>query len=1408
MPRQTENYKLGYFLEGEYTSASTDLRRFNTIDYQLRGMYEVLGSGVQEGWDLSTSDTDAFSLNISAGKGVIGLVYVSSSNDQIIGPFTPDATFHIYANKTSRSYWTSKVNFSGSVSLIDLDDESSSVYLGTVTTDASGISDINIDNRKYIGFLSSIRSFIQDHRHTGIGDNPEPVDLATEVEGRLGQGSIPDLDASIITTGILDANRLPKIDHEEKLTNKGVLTHPQLDTMAQLLLGQNQTKLGETAISNFLQLVLSLKDTYPNIDDLLYNTVAFIPGVSPDSLIDYDNTTATVDTVGKKIVGTAGTSYENFTHTWSSQKDWDEWDQTRVFEDTDHVRISSVENSVSIENFENVSDWESSIIDLADGGSSSIEIDNSKKTEGTYSGKLSVSGEVANLRLQIEKTLTPADWSEYNRLTFYINTADANHGDLYFYLNDLTSGVQDSEKIILQEGDITINRDTLLQGWREMSVDISGLDRSTINTIGFYTTSQSGWDASKDLSINFDNMFLTTGNTFEDNGYLRVVYGDSIPKLFDKVTTDTLMPSGTSLQIKTRLGNSTSDFDDTNPSPPPWIATDGSGSISNPTGNLYKYIQIEAYLESDSSNLLSPEVHRLNLIARNIVDESSFTYDTQSQWESATLVNLDTIDTPGSITISNSNDLGSFLVGTDGEVRQYNSDFNKILDTAGSSLPRSTYQAINGLPPSFGQLSGVCAGADNTLWVADTDNDRVLNINKAGGLVRGFYGSFIKDPTDVYGIEEQGPGSNESVPSPEDEDGVEKTSLNLLHSIYNDTNHVLTMVFDDNLSAPSVVPELAYIKVGTRRFYLNDAEFSLLGVDSSKADIWRNSDNEFAGQFNLDAHVLQAKLSQNEYAAMEEVIGAKDPFLSFSNAYEQQLVYTDTFELQFETRNIVINGTDNNRISLVVNGGTPKIVYSDRETISLPSDGVYEVVAKIIDSAGAPLPNMESRSEVTLIKTSEDEYSLPHIAIKSPIQYDKTYSNKLTVDFEANNHPVLSSGPHLSYILDTDEAVEHRSLEPISLDLDAGEHTVQILLVDSEGNEISETYSSATTTFYVKNPDTNISLILDKGFVSSDSEIESGSSNEGVDIGNIYFSNIFSPIDVTFDTEKQSVLIAKLRSKSSTGNLNSESAEGSEIFLSMFMDGHSVVELDYYGNLLFSNNAALFELTKEDAKRNLGSASKLADNYILTADSYRNRAIITATDLENEKTFVTWEYLSDRKIIDAQPASDENVKIKIYDDKVVPNEIFIRNGTTITWENHSSDAVTVYSGNTNTSSFNLDPDLTLYGDDFSSDELSAYTGGAPDTYSFKFSNTGNFSFFIHPSIVNENVTGKISVQFNNPTNQSDFLLVEADAGSSIYGNRVILIDTWGNIKWNFGEGMLYNPKDARVGSNGTYLISA
>jgi hypothetical protein len=1399
-----------------------------TIDSQLRGLYEVLGNGVLQGWEVGRSALEGMSVDITMGKGVISFVVVENTESTSLSTLFPNSTNYIYASKLPDSYWSRGVAFAVSLSEIANPDM---ILLSKVTTASTSITSIDNSVRKNIGLVSSVIDIVKNHRHLGGLDNPEPIDLSSQVQGSLSQQNLPDLDASKVTTGKLDKTVIPLVDHATGLTNIGELTHAQLDSFVQNLSLFGKTVMGETALVNLLQLTLALKHQWPEIDEYLVNQLAFIPGISPDSLIDFDNTTAEVDARTQaegglhRIYGSTGPGMRVFTQTWDSIAEFTEAekDGTELFGNT--IQLAANQTSVVLDDFEILGAWETKIEDLSS-SAGSMELDALNKVSGGHSVKVGVNTlESSNIAFTMTKVFESQDWSEYDGLVFYIKTQDVEHGDVFFYINDDILGVQNSYTLILGRNEPTINRETLLNGWREIYIDLTPYNRSSINKMGFFMSTQHGWDAKRSFDLNVDKVTLTTGNRFVAEGNVRFVYGNGFPQDFWRARWDAVIPSGSVISVRSRVSNNLLDFEPESETPAQWSSVYTS-SFELPTygSNLYSYVQLEVSMTSSSDKKLSPTLMRLYLDRKASADDSSFVYNEQDSWESGIKTNIDTTSVPGSIKIASVTDIDNVFFGSTGTVEQTDSSFETVFSNAGTSIPISTRQALIGESSGFGQISAVKRGDNGTVWVADTDNDRVLQIDKSGNIVFGLWGSFLEGPFDGYGTEEGGPGSNIDYENIPPADRSEKVPI-ALYSIYNPNTNVLSVVFSQNLerveddSGTTLQSSKMILKIGSRRVYFGaDTKFSLFGIDPKKDRQWAMSANPFIGQFTFQSHILQATLSQADSIAIESSTSMLIPSILTSGRSEQELVVDDHLLLSFITPNVLIgsDSVSNNGIRLRVNSGAYTYYRTSSILLAYPniSNGLNTIEASIVDGANNVFENSESSCLFSFIlDPNGDEENEPRISISSPQQGQSISSSTVSIAFESHNHPILPVGSCIEYSIDSGSFQEYRSEEPIQVvGLSGGKHSVTIRLVDGSGNEINSQWSSATVSFNAGvSSTTDVSLLIGAGTIRGVSRSETTKTPEKiipVSVGNIYMSNLYSPVDIQIipnetsnvnPSGEETVLVAKLRSPSTTEYLSTSTAVGdNSIFESNYMDGHSVVQYSKTGEVLFSNNAAKFSDTKENAKSYLGSANKESASDLIIADSIRQRAIVARTDLETGVPKVIWEYTSDRLVSDFQSVSDKETTISIFENSSDLKSAYIKSGNSVIWTNKSSIPIKIVSGTTTPENFSQDPDLTLYGKEFISQELQP-----GEQYSTTFNNSGIYGWFAYPSII----TGTIDVIEDGVSQSDNYWVVEKDLIPSIGGGRILKLDSWGNILFKYGEGMLYDPKDVRKLTGSSIIIS-
>ena len=1459
MSKRTDKYQLTYYEQDDTTNALSEMQRWETLDAQLYALFDVIGNGVKTGWDFSTSS--GLNLTISPGSGHVAFVAVESTSSETLKGLLQNSTLYIYAEITEDSYWNQTVTFAAYTGFLETDD--TSLFLGTITTDSVSITSTSTEGRPVLGFQSIIDQAIASHRHIGGNGNPDPIDLSSEVQGVLNQQNIPDLDTSKISTGTLDPDRIPKIDHIAGLVNQGTLTHSQLDAFVEQLNIDDNKKMGEVSTINLLQLILALKHQYPDIDEYLVNEIAFIPGISPDDYVDMVNTTAEVDyrpfceggqhTISMSPV--AGSA--SYTRVWDTEDDFSGSINENVFVDGDSVCLSTTNSSEVLDDLSNLDDWSVSTEDLSATSTQSITLDGSEFIVPSTSGKIRVTSEETEIALTIKKDFDAQDWSGYDYLTFYMKTDDPQHGDWVFYFKDSVAGIQNSYFLALERNTPTINVDTLENGWQEIRFDLRGFTRTSVTQIALYTSTQIGWDNSKPIDLNIDDFTLSSGNIYEDNGYVRVRYGSPLLVDFWKVRWNTIIPTdsqsvGLSFQVRTRVANTLSGLDVAEWSE--YFTVSGT-ELDVPDGILYKYIEIEAYFETSVTKSRTACLKKIYLDFYVSDEDALFEFDSQDDWETGKLFNIDTESDPGTIQISDTSDIGSYYFATDGSAGQLDSGFEETFSLVGSSLPITTYQAMNSLTPSFGYIAGIARGDKGNLWLADTDNDRIVKVDQYGNLVIGFYGSFLTTPSDPYGTEEDGPGSNTAVSSSEADTSTDTEEIaeemSVLHSIYNNNEGVLYVVFDSNLediyaSGNSVDTTKLYIKIGSQRFNLTDSRFELVGIPKDKYDIWGELSSapisseavEFINQFTFNSHILKVILEGPDKTALDSIVNDENPTIAVGSPYQNFRTNSSSQKVSFLLRNVTL-GTDSDEygIKLTLNGGVPVTIYDDNYTFTGLSNDNYTVEVVLVDSDDNELTNDEASTTLNFVK--RPPYSGPYLTIEYPRPNQVYSNNPVVVNFSSQNFPVIPTGQHVRYQIDSGDLVDYYSTDPIVLtDLEAGKHEIRIFTVNAQGQKLVYDYGEVTTEFIVGlNANALPKLYIDRGAIKSQNGNEVITSRSYIDIGNVFFKNIYSPIDIQLipnDTsglagDDITLLIAKLRSPSWIDGLSGQSnydelvlrvdnearaAAGEElletdpdfedvptnklIFNSNYINGHSVVQLNENGDTVFSNNAAKFADSKSDAKNTLGSAEKIGPSELLIGDSIRQRAIIVYTDLETEVPIIQWQYDSERFIVDFHIVPQEQTVIDINDDSISGDNIFIRQGSSVVWRNSSSSPVTIYSGTTTYDIFQQDPDLTLYGDKFTSPVL------APgETYSFEFINDGEFDWFVYPDIL----TGKVNVTRQRLSSRDLYYILESDGLESPFTSRLIKVDSWGNVLWSFGEGYLVKPRDIRPMLSGNILLS-
>jgi len=634
------------------------------------------------------------------------------------------------------------------------------------------------------------------------------------------------------------------------------------------------------------------------------------------------------------------------------------------------------------------------------------------------------------------------------------------------------------------------------------------------------------------------------------------------------------------------------------------------------------------------------------------------------------------------------------------------------------------------------------------------------------------------------------------------------------------------------------------LKIGSVRFNLSDSNYELLGVPEDKYQIWgdlSSSENEelkFLNQFNFNSHVLKITVEGSEKTGINQLLSGEFPSISLGFPFQNYRTSSDSVSVNFLIKNLTLgSGVGEYGIKLTIDGSPPFVIYEDNYEITGLLEGDHTVDFVIVNDSNDELTNEEASS--SLMFNVSSTYEDPYLSIQYPRPNQVYSSSPISLDFKSENFPIIPTGQHIQYQIDSGSVFDHYSSEPILLnDISPGKHNVRIYTVDEDGSYLSYGHGDINVDFIVGlNNNALMNLYVNKNSIYSKFNKPSVSSVTSVDIANVFFRNIYSPIDIQMipnDTGGLaggdfSVLVSKLRSKSWMDGLSGQdevkeintrfeniAREGSGedllevnpsfsgiqtrdlIYGDKYLDGHSVTQLDPEGKTFFSNNIAKFANDKAQAREVLGSAEKIGSSELLIADSIRKRAVISYTDLETKGTEIEWQYDSDRFIVDFHIVPQDQISVEIYDGSISEQTVFVRQGTTIVWKNSSSSPISIYSGSTSYDLFQLDPDLSIYGEKFISPVLNP-----GETWSFEFINDGEFDWFTYPDIL----TGEVNITKQRISSRDQYYILESDGLESPFTSRLIKVDSWGNVIYSFGESLLVKPRDVRSISNGKILIS-
>lgn len=768
MASTTRYYGLGFFDFGDPLgtdfAGQIEVDRWVFVDKQLYGLMSIFGNGVIEGWEV-TADT-AFSISISEGFGNINFMAGRSEFPTPIADIPPNSVNYVFARIKERTRFAEDVEFI--LAPTRTLDDPRFLLLAEIVSGPLSIERIDNSVRQEITFLELIKAAIRAHKHRGGSQNPSKIDLTSEVKGQLPAFRIADFDAEKITTGTFDLSRMPLIDHQD-LANVGLLTHPQLDTFVKTIEVSNKEIFGEVSTANLLQLILAAKLIYDDpassfyisdrtFDQNMINEIAIIPGITPDNLIDFDSTTATINLEQHYIEGVAPTTGTSFYVNYDTNLAWNSaFSRENVIVVGNSVSLAFNEddetNIVTIEGFESATAPNQLLSGTDDGGlelfrrETVITTDNAKITangvatdviEGFYSGKFK---HQQSFRVQYKKEFSTAqDWSTYDSFALHIKCLSSIHGAVKIFFYD-SNNEKSPEFVILDEDEITQNDDPAENNFELRVVSTSQISFKD-DVKGFVILSD---DTENPFHFFIDFINIQRAVLLPESGTLVLRYSTSNTVTFSQIEWSSIEPAGTEIRVRARAASGTvflsrADFT-------PFL---NSGDLLNLSGTD---LEIEIEFFPDGDRLQSPVLESLRVLVLTEAEVDGFVLDSVDEFSRGDSLNITLNTDTASLSLGTPIYVDSYYFCLGNSVNQIHEETN---DSGDNFVQGELAIFGNDAPIAPNQIFAAVEAGDNrvtlsrffeprsvvrrngrTFVVADTFNDRVLEYDEDGVLLTG-----------------------------------------------------------------------------------------------------------------------------------------------------------------------------------------------------------------------------------------------------------------------------------------------------------------------------------------------------------------------------------------------------------------------------------------------------------------------------------------------------------------------------------------------------------------------------------------------------------------------------------------------------------------------------------------------
>jgi len=446
--------------------------------------------------------------------------------------------------------------------------------------------------------------------------------------------------------------------------------------------------------------------------------------------------------------------------------------------------------------------------------------DNTLRTDGIYSVKFR-GGKKEKLIFK-RSVLINKNWSNYASINIDVRCRSVEHPAVYFYFynkNEAGQLEQSDTYVLLSQNEITSNGNSSMQDFAEKSFEIASSDRNNVDSIVFEVA-----DVETDFVFNIDDIFVSgllsgggsgggsaiVTQSYNSDGLL--VYRYESPNLINlnSISFDTVVPDGTSIEFRWRAGNNVLSIVSEQFSDP--VLSEQSILAVGRVFDIQIFFRAKEDTENENIFIDTPVLKGFTLQISSSGEFAGFNVAKVNQWMNGKGDNVKiepTLFDLGDLTIKTPLEINNFFYATENSVQKSLPNFMSYFGYSGTNLPISPIQALEidatdgrvGLdtPTSAVRLS------NKNMIICDTYNDRVIEIDKSGNLIRGF-------------------GSHNVASS------ASNVGFFPMSAIFNPRTKILQIVFNSDFNVDPNTFELNSIKL-----YSNNITSSLSALDSVEA---------------------------------------------------------------------------------------------------------------------------------------------------------------------------------------------------------------------------------------------------------------------------------------------------------------------------------------------------------------------------------------------------------------------------------------------------------------------------------------------------------------------------------------------------------------------------------------------